>query len=176
MTATGSVAPAGAGTTTPRPELSHVFDLHVDVGVTHEAGPGPYGVRMIAVASGGSFAGPGAAGEGLAGQVLPGGGDWLLAGADGVARLDIRNTLLTDAGAVVHLAAHGVLELTPDVMAVVGGGDTPTGFADQYFVTTPRLETGDPDLGWLNRTVFVAFGRMLPGPRIEYRVCRAAYG
>ena len=65
-----------------------------------------------------------------------------------------------------NLVNFGLVELT----AVLGGGDTPTGYGDQYFFTQPRLETGDERYAWVNRTMFLGEGRLLPGPRVEYRV------
>ena len=41
---------------------------------------------------------------------------------------------------------------------------------DQYFRTTPRFETGDTRYAWLNQSVSVAEGRLLPGFGVEYRV------
>ena len=62
---------------------------------------------------------------------------------------------------------HTFLEMTR--MRVYG---VLTDYADQYFRSAPRLETGDPRYAWVNRTLFVAEGRM-PGVRgVEYRVYR----
>jgi hypothetical protein len=71
-----------------------------------------------------------------------------------------------------NLVNFGLVELT----AVLGGGDTPTGYGDQYFFTQPRLETGDERYAWVNRTMFLGEGRLLPGPRAEYRVHRVENG
>jgi Protein of unknown function (DUF3237) len=46
-----------------------------------------------------------------------------------------------------------------------------TDYGDQYFRTSPRFETGDPRYSWLNHTVFVAEGRILPHA-VEYKVYR----
>jgi hypothetical protein len=35
-----------------------------------------------------------------------------------------------------------------------------------------RLETGDERYAWVNQTLFVADGRVHPGPVVEYRVHR----
>jgi len=143
----------------------------VDVGGVADVGTGPYGHRMIAAGSGGEVVG-----DRLKGTIAPSaGGDWLLIGQDGYGRLDVRNTVLTVDGACIYIQLHGIVELSDAVMAVFAGGDIPTGFGEQYFVTTPRLETGDERYTWVNRTVFVAEGRILPGPRIDYRVFRVAH-
>ena len=51
---------------------------------------------------------------------------------------------------------------------------TETAYEDQYFRTTPRLETGDERYAWVNQTVFVGEGRLVPGPRVEFRLFRVA--
>jgi len=100
------------------------------------------------------------------------GADWALAGADGWISLDVRGQIRTGDGAVIYMQYFGHLEINEKVGAVLQGGDAPTDFSDQYFRTTPRLECGHPDYAWVNRTVFVAEGRALPGPAVEYRVYR----
>lgn len=57
------------------------------------------------------------------------------------------------------------------VQRAVGAGKG-TQYEDQYFRTAPRLETGDPRYGWVNQTLFVAEGRFLEGPGVEYKVQR----
>jgi hypothetical protein len=46
-----------------------------------------------------------------------------------------------------------------------------TDFGDQYFGTLPRLETGDDRYGWVNQTVMVGRGRLIPGG-VAYEVYR----
>jgi hypothetical protein len=62
----------------------------VDVTDVDDAGNGPYGHPMIATADGGEFAG-----DRLKGTIVGVGGDWLLVGDDGYARLDVRSTFRT---------------------------------------------------------------------------------
>ena len=150
-------------------ELISELDYHVDVTDVDDAGNGPYGHRMIATAGGGEFAG-----DRLKGTIVGVGGDWLLVGDDGYARLDVRSTFRTVDGAHIFLHYSGLLQMTPGVLDILAGSTTPTQFGDQYFVTAPRMETGDERYTWVNRTQFVGEGRMLPGPRIEYRVYRVA--
>jgi hypothetical protein len=58
-------------------------------------------------------------------------------------------------------------------MAAFGSG-TATRFEDQYFRTTPRMETGDPRYAWVNHSLFVGEGRAIEGLGVEYRVSRVA--
>jgi hypothetical protein len=106
-------------------------------------------------------------GERLNGIMTSGGGDWILAGADGFGRIDVRAQVTTDDGANIYLQYLGLLELNQPIMAAIATG-AGTEFEDQYFRTTPRLETGDERYAWVNQTVFVGKGHVLPGLVVEY--------
>ena len=126
-------------------------------------GAGPYGTRMFFEVIGGEFEG-----KRLKGKILSGGGDWLLAGADGFSRLDVRIQLLTDDGAAIYGVYFGLLETNAKVRAALGDPKSGTDFGDQYFRATPRFETGDPRYAWLNQSLFVSEGRVLPGSIVQY--------
>jgi len=128
-------------------------------------GAGPYGMRLVYEVTGGSFEG-----ERLRGKLLSGGADWILVGPDGWGRLDVRAQFLTDDGAAIYAVYYGVLEMNEKVQRAIAGGGS-TDYGDQYFRTTPRFETGDPRYSWLNHTVFVAQGHVLPHA-VEYKVYR----
>jgi hypothetical protein len=132
-----------------------------------EIGSGPFGNRMIFDVAGGVCEGPT-----LRGRVLESGGDWLLLGPDGVGRLDVRGTLETDDGARIYMQYFGVLEMNEAVTGALARGEG-IDWGDTYFMTQPRFETGDERYAWLNRTVAVAEGRLLPGA-VEYKVYRVA--
>lgn len=131
-----------------------------------DMGAGPYGARLFFEVIGGEIEG-----DRLSGTLLPGGGDWILVGADGYGRIDVRLNIQTHDGACIYLRYFGVLEMTPAVQNAIatGGG---TGFEDQYFRTNPRFETGDQRYAWLNQTLFVGVGHALPNLTPEYRVYR----
>ena len=149
------------------PKLVEEFTYTADLTVPDPCGPGPFGNRMIVNVAGGEFSG-----ERLKGELVGAGADWLLLGADGFGRLDVRATFKTHDGAFLYLQYFGLLEITPGIMGILGGGDEPTQFGDQYFFTNPRFETGDDRYAWVNTTMFVGQGRLVPGPRVEYRVFR----
>lgn len=130
-------------------------------------GPGPFGVRMFYEISGGTVEG-----SRIRGRVLGGGGDWILIGQDGWGRLDVRGQLRTDDGAAIYVSYFGILEMNDKVQQATVPTGSPTDYPDQYFRTAPRLETGDPRYEWVNRTVFVAEGRVRPEPAVQYRVYR----
>src|SRR5262245_12755385 len=130
-----------------------------------DIGAGPLGVRRYYEVTGGRIEG-----TRIKGKVLTGGGDWLLVGGDGFARLDVRVQFLTEDGAAIYACYPGLLELNQKVgQAIAGGGKTDYG--DQYFRVTPRFETGDQRYAWLNQTLFAAEGRVGTA-MVEYRVYR----
>jgi hypothetical protein len=61
-------------------------------------GATPHGNRRIYYIKGGTFAGPK-----LKGEVLPGGGDWLVIRPDDTWKLDVRETLRTDDGQLIYI-------------------------------------------------------------------------
>src|SRR5439155_410211 len=148
-------------------DLELEFSYRAEVKMPVTVGAGPYGTRLFFEVVGGSFEG-----KRLNGKVLSGGGDWLLAGADGFARLDVRAQFLTDDGAAIYSSYGGLLQMTPKVQAAFADPNASTDFADQYFRTTPRFETGDPRYAWLNQCMFVSEGRILPGRTVEYKCYR----
>jgi hypothetical protein len=152
------------------PELLKELEYYVDIGGVDDVGTGPFGHRMIAAGAGGQVVG-----DRLKGTIAASaGGDWLLLGQDGYRRLDVRNTLQTVDGAFIYIQLHGLVELTPGIMNVFTGSDTPTHFGQQYFFTSTRMETDDERYAWVNQTLFVGEARLTPGPRIEYRLYRVA--
>jgi hypothetical protein len=68
----------------------------------------PEGDRVIVYVTGGKFEGPR-----LRGEVLPGGGDWLLVRADGTGMLDVRVVLKTDDGETIYVTYRGFVRLVP---------------------------------------------------------------
>ena len=98
-----------------------------------EVGPTPHGALTIVPVVGGSFSG-----ERLRGKVLPSGGDWVTAYSDGTLALDLRLTLETDDGALIHLTCTGVRD-----------------DANRYFRTVARFETAMPAYLFLNRLLAV---------------------
>jgi hypothetical protein len=141
------------------------FTFEADVTAPHMVGPGPHGTRGVVTVTGGWVKG-----NRISGSLVGAGGDWLLIGVDGYARLDVRAQIQTDDGAVLFLTYPGVLEMNETVQAAMAGGGT-TDFDDHYFRTTPRLESGDPRYAWVNQTAFVGRGRLGPGT-VLYEVFR----
>lgn len=144
-------------------ELEFTYTATLKPGV--QMGAGPLGVRSYHEVTGGVIEG-----ERIKGVVLTGGGDWMLMGQDGLGQVDVRAQMLTHDGAAIYAHYTGLLEFSPKVIEASTTGEG-TDFADQYFRTTPRFETGDPRYAWLNRSLFISEGRIIPGG-VAYRVYR----
>src|SRR5437667_3594786 len=80
-----------------------LMTLQVEVKDVQKIGAVPHGTRVTAPITSGHFEGPR-----LRGKVLPGGGDWTLLRGDGVLELDLRLTLETDDGALIHMTSLGL--------------------------------------------------------------------
>jgi hypothetical protein len=136
-----------------------LMTLQVAVASAQKIGRVPQGTRVTAPIASGRFEGPR-----LRGKVLPGGGDWTLLREDGVLELDLRLTLETDDGALIHLTSFGLRHGPPEVIATLARGEN-VDPSNYYFRTTPRFETGHPKYTFLNRLLAVSSGDRRPeGP------------
>jgi uncharacterized protein DUF3237 len=137
-------------------KLQALFKADIELAPAQELGAGPLGRRRIIAITGGRFIG-----ERLSGRVLPGGADWQVIRADGVAELDARYTLETADGALVYVRNHGYRHGPEDVLKRLAAGEN-IDPARYYMRTTPLFETGDARYAWLNRIVCVASGARRP--------------
>lgn len=140
----------------------HLFDMHVDL-QPPQAIPTSLGARMTFITSGGRVTGPR-----LRGEILPGGGDWLEVGSDAIGRVDVRATLRTEDGALIHFEAHGVIKIPSDGLARLAAGEV-LPFGETYVRTTPRFETSDERYAWLSEAVCVGYNVLSPD-HIDYRI------
>ncbi|HEX6321560.1 MAG TPA: DUF3237 domain-containing protein [Burkholderiales bacterium] len=136
--------------------LERLFRAEITLAPPQELGDTPRGRRRIIGISGGRFSG-----ERLSGRVLPGGADWQVIRADGVADLDARYTLETEDGALIYVRNRGVRHGPPEVLRQLAAGEA-VDPARYYMRTTPLFETGDARYAWLNRIVCVATGARRP--------------
>jgi len=117
--------------------------LRLTTSATQDIGSTPQGTLTIFPVTGGSFEG-----DRLRGKVLAGGGDWVTARENGTFTLDLRVTLETDDGGLIHMTFTGVRD-----------------DANHYFRTVPRFETAAPKYAFLNRLLAVGIGEIRPdGP------------
>lgn len=142
--------------------VTHLCDMAVDLHpaqliATH------VGSRLTFVTTGGAVSGPE-----LHGEILPGGGDWLVIGSDGVGRVDVRATIRTHDGALIHLESRGVIKVPPDGLQRLADGEV-LPFEQTYVRTTPVFETADPRYEWLSQVVAVGYNVLSPD-HVDYRV------
>jgi hypothetical protein len=119
-----------------------LFTLRLTTAPTQNLGAGPRGARVTFPITGGTFEG-----ERLRGRVLPGGDDWTVLRPDGVLELDLRVTLETHDGALVHMTFEGIKH------------ESPAG----YFRTLARFETAEARYAFLNRLLAVGRGELGAG-------------
>jgi hypothetical protein len=136
--------------------LQHLFKAEISLAAAQELGATPQGRRRIIGITGGRFAG-----ERLSGRVVPGGADWQIVRADGLAELDTRYLLQTDAGSLVYIQNAGIRHAPPDVTKKLLAGQ-PVDPSQVYFKTVPAFETSAPELQWLTRSIFVGTGERRP--------------
>jgi hypothetical protein len=147
---------------------AHLFDIVIDLNPRLNIGDGPLGRRILFGAAGGSFEGPR-----LRGEVLAGGGDWALFRPDGAMSLDVRLTLRTHDGALVHMSYGGRWITPPELRAEMADPARrhQVDPARYYFRTNPLFETGAPPYTWLNDIVCVGTGYLVEGG-IAYKVAQ----
>ena len=138
------------------PQLEFAFEVRAQLGPPLDFGPVPGGRRRIVQILGGTFEG-----SGMKGRVLPGGADWQIVRADGLAELDTRYTLETDDGKLIYVQNPGTRHAPPEVTAKLMAG-LPVDPSLVYFRTAPRFETSAPELVWLMRSIFVGTGERHP--------------
>jgi hypothetical protein len=124
-------------------------------------GDGPHGRRVDGYIKGGHFEGI----DGLNGEVMPVGGDWLVIRADGARMLDVRTTLRCVDGATINLTYAGRWLAEP-------------GYADEAFdrershLIDPSkysiraamaFETGAKPYTFLNDALVIGLGRRIDG-------------
>jgi hypothetical protein len=137
-------------------QLRPLLKAEIALAAPQELGDTPQGRRRIIGITGGRFSG-----ERLSGRVLPGGADWQLVRADGVADLDARYTLETADGALIYVRNRGYRHGPAEVLARLARAED-VDPALYYMRTTPSFETGHARYAWLNRIVCVATGARRP--------------
>src|SRR6476659_6724654 len=129
-----------------------LMTLQVAVVGPQKIGAVPHGTRVTAPIASGHFEGPR-----MPGKVLPGRGDWTVLRGDGGREHDLRVTLETDDGALIHMTSFGLRHGPPEVIAAIARGES-VDPSTYYFRTTPRFETAHPTYAFLNRIIAVATG------------------
>jgi hypothetical protein len=146
------------GTQLPAPRFTPVFRLVATLGEPLDVGGTQSGRRRVVALTDGTFEGPE-----ISGRLVPGASaDWQLVLEDGTAVADLRYTLETETGALLYVQGQGVRHGSTEVLARLARGED-VDASDYTFRVSVRIETGDPELNWLNKGVFVCVGGRQPG-------------
>ncbi len=144
-------------TTIPEVSDEPVLQLHVTLSDKLEVGQTDSGERFIVPITGGSFYG-----DGIKGEVMPGGADWQLIRTDGVQEIVARYTIRTDDGQIIFVDNQGISFAENE---------------DRYRFTAPRFHAPQGRYDWLNKGIFVGTITSIAEPRAViirvYRVRQA---
>ena len=138
-----------------------LMTVRIAAAPSQKLGAVPHGNRTVVPVTGGHFEG-----LRLRGEILSGGGDWLLLRSDNVLELDLRITLETDDHALIYMTFQGLRHGSPEVIAALSRGEV-VDRARYYFRTLPRFETSTESYAFLNRMVTVGVGEARPDGAIH---------
>ncbi len=131
---------AFAQSTTLKPEYLMTYEAPLDA---------PYAVDsslvIFNVKPGGWAKGPA-----VSGTFISPGGDWLRVMPSGALRLDVKATLKTDDGALIHISYNGILQHTQESADRMYKGEPLTTRDIPYFIIAPTFETSSEKYAWLN--------------------------
>lgn len=136
-------------------EPERVLELDVEVDDPIDIGDIGDGRRRIIPITGGTVSGR------IDGEVLDAGADYQLFRENRATELVAKYAVETDAGSLVYVENRGIRVASPETKERLRDGK-PVDSEDIYFRSVPEFETADPDLKWLERSVFVASGIRRP--------------
>jgi Protein of unknown function (DUF3237) len=132
------------------PQLQFAFEIRARVGAPQRGGVGRLGERVHVPIGGGTVQGPR-----LNGQVMPGGGDWLLLRADGASVVEAHYSIRADDGTPIYVHNRGLRVSSRAVLERLQRGE-PVADDEMYFRSTPVFDAPDGPHGWLSDRLFVA--------------------
>jgi len=144
------------------PELNSTYlgELRIEVTGTYMLGASPQGTRRLDRLDKGHFKRPK-----VQADIVDGGMDLLLGGADGAVRPDVRLVLKLDDGEMLLIVYRGVRHAPVEIMERIARGEPVS--PDQYYLRTGLVfETASQRYNWLNRIVAVGVGRREPGAAV----------
>jgi uncharacterized protein DUF3237 len=144
------------------PALEHLLDIRIEFDPV-QIFDTPVGTRFTYVVKHGRCEGPR-----ITGDILPGGGDWILFGTDRVARLDVRATLRTDDGALVHITNTGRVQMSPEAAVRFAAGEL-IRHDEMVARSSPLFDTDDERYRWINAIHTVAINEVSL-TEVHYRV------
>ena len=138
------------------PVLEHAFDVAVKVAAPLAIGDMGAGVRRVVDILGGTVTGPR-----LAGTIRPGGADFQIIRASGMAELEARYVIEAADGALIYVENRGIRTGPADALQRLNRGEA-VDPALIYFRSVPRFETAAPQHRWLMERIFLATGIRRP--------------
>src|SRR4029079_1019259 len=138
------------------PALRFAFAVKARVGPIQDLGPTARGHRRIIDILGGEVHGPR-----LTGEILPGGADWQMGRAAGTTEVVARYTIKSSTGALIYVQNEGLRVASPDILARMSRGEA-VPFDRYHFRRTPRFDTAESSLKWLERATFVGVAARTP--------------
>lgn len=132
----------------PAPSVAteYAFTIEAAISGALSMGPSVDGERRSVPITGGSFKG-----EGIEGEVIPGGADYQVTRSDGTTFISAVYMIRTNDGALINVVNEGYI-----VPPGARGNDA------LYFRTTPKFTAPAGPYGWLNNTIFVSAIRFDP--------------
>ncbi len=130
----------------PTVPTEYAFTIEAAISGALPMGASVDGERRSIPITGGTFAG-----EGINGEVVPGGADYQVTRTDGTTYITAIYMLKTDDGALINVTNAGFI-----VPPGTRGNDA------LYFRTSPQFTAPTGKYGWLNSTIFVSAIRFDP--------------
>jgi hypothetical protein len=161
------------------PVLRLVMTMKIDCTPFETVGHMGKGVRRIMQLTGGTFeilaqTGGTFSTPAVRGVVL-GGYDWQILHSDSLAELDVRYNLRTERGDLIYVHASGRRYASPEILQKLMRGEPAERGSHYYGASTPIIETGAPELQWMNHHAFVGNSRSEPNAQ-HLRVFVVDYG
>ena len=145
------------------PILRLAMILRVDCTPFELVGDMGKGIRRIQNLTSGTFEIPAQAGGTFSTPAIKGvalgGYDWQILHSERYAELDARYKLRTDDGHLIYVRASGRRYASPEILQKLLRGEPAQRGPDYYGASTPLIETGAPQLLWMNHHAFIGNAR-----------------
>jgi hypothetical protein len=148
--------------------MAHLMDCAVEL-VPAQVVKSPLGLRLTYVLQEGVTEG-----ERVRGRFLPGGGDWIVVGPDGLGRLDVRATLELHDGELVYTTFTGLASIRKDVAARLA--PERARWDEVFMRSVARFATGAAEHAWRNSVFAVAVRDLGPSDAETWRVGLHMFG
>lgn len=161
------------------PVLRLAMTLRVECTPFETVGQMGKGIRRIMHLTGGTFEIPAQTGGTFSTPAVKGivldGYDWQILHSDQFAELDARYNLKTDDGHLIYVHASGRRYASPEVLQKLLRGEPAQRGPNYYGASTPLIETGAPQLLWMNHHAFIGNSRSEPDAQ-NLRIFVVDYG